>query len=73
MTDSRVGVRVETIEARTQVTGTLRLLCRVFKVSNYLEKLRQAYSILTEFQPVATVDIEVMITGLPLPGERVED
>jgi len=28
---------------------------------------------LLEFQSVATVNIEVMITGLSLPGERVED
>jgi len=52
VTDGRVGVGVETIEAGTQVTGALRLL---------------------EFQSVATVNIEVMVTRLSLPGERVED
>jgi len=52
VTDGRVGVGVETIEAGTQVTGALGLL---------------------ELQSVATVNIEVMITGLSLPGERVED
>jgi len=46
VTDGRVRVGVETIEARTQVTGALGLL---------------------EFQSVATVNIEVMITRLSLP------
>ena len=34
VTDGRVGVGVEAIEAGTQVTGALRLLCRVI-VRNY--------------------------------------
>ena len=36
VTDGGVGVGVETIEAGTQVTGALGLLCRV-RVSNYRE------------------------------------
>ena len=38
VTDGRVGVGVETIEAGTQVTGALGLLCRVL-VRNYTETL----------------------------------
>jgi len=26
-----------------------------------------------EFEPVTTVNIEIMITGFPLPGERIKD
>ena len=63
---------VETIEAGTQVTGALGLLCRV-RVRNFIQKLGEAIIKLTELQPVATVNIEVMVTGLSLPGERVED
>ena len=72
MTDGWVGVGVETIEARTEVTGALGLLCRA-GVRNYYETLRGRIIKLTELQSVATVNIEVMITGLSLPGERVED